>query len=51
MAHAVIVIDDDDGIAGLLECCEQEFGRFNRRAIVGAHRLTLGSSVSGAFDP
>jgi hypothetical protein len=25
MAHAVIVIDDDDGIAGLLERCQQEF--------------------------
>jgi hypothetical protein len=44
------VIDDDDGIAGLLERCEQELGCLNRGAIVGAHRLTLGSSVSWAFD-
>jgi len=47
MAHAVIAIDDDDSIAGLLECCKQELGRLNRGVIVGAHRLTLGSSVSG----
>jgi hypothetical protein len=51
MAHAAIAIDDDDGIAGLLKRCEQELGCFNRGAIVDAHRLTLGSSVSVGVRP
>jgi hypothetical protein len=43
MVHTVIAVDDDDGIAGLFKRCEQEFGCFNRGAVVDAHRLTLGS--------
>ena len=41
MADTQIAIDDDDGIAGLLERGKQERGGFDRWATGGVHRLTL----------
>ena len=41
MADTQIAVDDDDGLARLLERRQQELGGVDRGAIGGAHRLTL----------
>jgi hypothetical protein len=41
MADTQVAVDDDDGLARLLERRQQELCRVDRGAIGGAHRLTL----------
>ena len=41
MADTQVAVDDDDGLARLLERRQQELCRVDRGAIGGVHRLTL----------
>ena len=41
MTYTQIGVDDDDGLARLVERRQQELGGVDRGTIGGAHRLTL----------